>query len=200
MNKRIILFLGVIILFLNYSIPQKHFRLYKTQFTDNNELAKFISFSSTFNHKHPFTKFIEEYKDVAILYQIECGIPVSVQLAQAITESGGGKCELGKNANNLFGMKYYKEIFSGEYYTTSDGTKWRKYPNVKESFRDHAEFLNKYYNHAVNKDWKYWANSCRGYGGPGYWNYIGEVIKKYKLYEYDELVIKLQDKNKSFNI
>jgi flagellum-specific peptidoglycan hydrolase FlgJ len=200
MRKRIILFLGMVVILTNYDNSQKHFRLYKTEFKDSNEFAKFISFQSNFKHNHPFIKFIEKYKDVAILYQIEYGIPVSIQLAQAITESGGGNCELGKNANNIFGMKYYKEMFSGEYYTSSDGTKWRKYPSIKESFRDHAEFLNKYYNHAVNKDWEYWVKECKGYGGPGYWKFIGDVIKKYKLYEYDDLVVKLQNKNKSFNI
>lgn len=188
MKKTKFLFLGFIMMSA-FNVSQKHFRINEFHFTDNVELSKFISLKSRFDHSHPFIEFVDSYKHVAIKCQIEYGIPVSIQLAQAIVESGGGKSELGKVANNLFGMKYYKEIFSGDYITANDGTKWRKYPSFKESFEDHAKFLNKYYNHAVDKNWEFWINNCKGYGGPGYWNHIGKVIKNYKLYEYDDMVV-----------
>ncbi len=38
-------------------------------------------------------------------------------------------------------MRYYKEIFSGDFYDSGGGIKWRKYSNFEESFADHADFL-----------------------------------------------------------
>lgn len=188
MKRTIILFLGVIILFSNFNISQNHNLLRDKPELDNEEIAKIIASKANFNHKHYFVNFIKKYAETAIYYQIDCGIPVSIQLAQAITESGGGNSELGRKANNLFGMRYYKEIFSGDFYDSGGGIKWRKYLNFEESFADHADFLHTYYGHAVGKDWNYWVTQCKGYGGVGYWNHIGDVIKKYKLYEYDTLV------------
>ncbi len=153
---------------------------------ENDDLAKIIK--SRVKQKHVFSEFCNKYSEIAILCHLDCGIPTSVQLAQAIAESGGGKSELAKVANNLFGMKYYKEIFNGDYYLSRDNTKWRKYKSFEDSFIDHADFLNKYYTNAVGKDWKYWSEKCQGYGANGYWNHIGMVIKEYKLWEYDELV------------
>jgi flagellum-specific peptidoglycan hydrolase FlgJ len=146
--------------------------------------------SNNYNPKieHPFTEFCDKYQEVAIYYHLDCGIPVSIQLAQAIAESGGGKSELGRLANNLFGMKYYKELFNGEFYQAPGGCKWRKYNSIEDSFRDHAVFLNQYYGHATGKNWQYWVNNCKGYGGIGYWKHIGDVIEKYRLYEYDDVV------------
>ena len=188
MKKTIILFLGFIIIFTNYTVPQKHSDFKESRYVTNEEIAKLISKKSNFGYNHPFTNFFNKYLEVAILYQLECGIPVSIQFAQAITESGGGNSQLGKLANNLFGMKYYKEIFNGECFIARDGSKWRKYPNFESSFQDHAQFLYDNYNHAVGKDWKYWVNNCRGYGANGYWNHIGKVIEMYKLHEYDTMV------------
>jgi flagellum-specific peptidoglycan hydrolase FlgJ len=161
----------------------------------NETFAKNISDNFNPDTEHPFIVFCDKYQEIAILFHLKYGIPVSIQLAQAITESGGGKSELSRLANNLFGMKYYKEIFDGDYYQPAGGDKWRKYDSFEDSFEDHAIFLNKYYNHAVGKNWMFWVNNCKGYGGPGYWKHIGDVIVKYKLYEYDNVVdfsIKLQ--------
>jgi flagellum-specific peptidoglycan hydrolase FlgJ len=187
MKKIIVIILWVILVSLdlnntqNISVSSEGERVIQ-----NDVLAKIIK--SKVKSKHIFSEFCNKYSEIAVLCHLECGVPTSVQLAQAITESGGGKSELAKVANNLFGMKYYKEIFKGDYIVASDKTKWRKYKSFEDSFIDHADFLNKYYNHAVGKDWKYWANNCTGYGAMGYWKHIGEVIKQYKLWEYDELI------------
>jgi len=166
----------------------------------NETFAKQISNNYNPETEHPFVEFCDKHQEIAIYYHIECGIPVSVQLAQAIAESGGGNSELGKVANNLFGMKYYKELFNGEFYTSPGGTKWRKYNSFEDSFKDHAIFLNKYYGHAVGKNWIYWVNNCTGYGGPGYWKHIGDVIEKYKLYEYDDIVDFNIKNKKTYNL
>jgi flagellum-specific peptidoglycan hydrolase FlgJ len=139
--------------------------------------------------KHPYLKFCEEYQMIAMDCQIRYGVPSSIQLAQAIAESGGGGSPLAKEANNLFGMKYYKELYDGEYYVSMTGTKWRKYNSFEHSFKDHADFLKKFYPSAVGKNWKYWVDNCKGYGFTGYWKHIGMVIEKYSLWEYDEVVI-----------
>lgn len=160
----------------------------------NETFAKKISSNYNHNLNHPFKEFCDNYQEVAIYYQLECGIPVSIQLAQAIAESGGGKSELAILSNNIFGMKYYKELFKGEFYQSSGGTKWRKYNSIEDSFRDHAIFLYKYYNHAVGKDWQYWTNHCKGYGGMGYWEHIGMVVEKFELWKYDDLVKNHQER------
>ena len=155
---------------------------------DNSMIATRISNDIVIKDKGVFTKFFNDYKKVAIYYHIECGIPVSIQFAQALAESGCGRSELAKRTNNLFGMKYYSTIYSGGYIETSDGTKWRKYDTFEDSFIDHAEFLYRFYPNFVGKDWKYWVNNCRGYGAEGYWKHIGKIIEMYKLYEYDNFV------------
>lgn len=187
MKKIIVIILWFFLVSLEYNKPQNvSVSSEGEKVIENDVLAKIIK--SRVKSKHIFSEFCNKYCEIAILCHLDCGIPTSVQLAQAITESGGGKSELAKIANNLFGMKYYKEIFNGDYIVASDKTKWRKYKSFEDSFIDHADFLNKYFNHAVGKDWKYWANNCTGYGAMGYWKHIGEVIKQYKLWEYDELI------------
>lgn len=163
----------------------------------NDVVAMIISNKVNIKSRHAYSDFCEKYQKVAIFYQIECGIPASIQLAQAITESGGGRSTLATNANNIFGMKYYKELFDGDYYLGIGGEKWRKYDSYEDSFRDHAEFLHKYYSQAIGKDWRYWANNCNGYGAKGYWKHIGMVVEKFKLWEYDKQVNEYQKKTES---
>lgn len=166
----------------------------------NETFAKTISDNYYSDIEHPFREFCDKYQEIAILYQIKYGVPVSIQFAQAIAESGAGKSEIAKKANNLFGMKYYKKLYEGGYYQTSSGTKWRKYNTFEESFLDHALFLNKFYYYAVGKNWTYWINHCRGYGEGQYWKHIGEIVKRYKLYEYDRVVDFSIKINKTYNL
>jgi len=198
--KKIFLIIFSIIFFFNFNIIQENSSHQKREiFIENDIKAYTISNGVNFKNIHPYSKFCNEYQEVAIFYQIECGIPTSVQLAQAIAESGGGLSDIAKKSNNLFGMKYFKELYSGDYYTSSSGTKWRKYDNFKDSFKDHAYFLHKYYLHAIGKDWKYWVNNCKGYGTNNYWRHIGMVIEKYELWRYDKLVNDYESK-KTYNL
>lgn len=136
---------------------------------------------------NPYIEFCEKYRQIGNDCQIKYGVPTSIQLAQAIGESGAGKSQLAISANNLFGMKYYKELFDGDYIVSESGVKWRKYDDFEDSFEDHAIFLNKYYSHAVDKDWKFWVNNCKGYGAGQYWKHIGDIIELYDLEKYDVL-------------
>lgn len=162
-------------------------------------LVKNVSKKVKINKSHPFTDFCNKYQPLAYYYQVKYGVPVSIQLAQAIVESGGGKSELAKKANNLFGMKYYKRLFDGEYYESKQGTKWRKYNSFDESFEDHAIFLQRFYPGAVGKNWQYWVVNCKGYGEGKYWFHISSVIDRYQLWKYD--VVQLEEpKKRSYNL
>lgn len=89
------------------------------------------------------------------------GVPASITIAQFILESGYGKNELARNANNCFGMK---KVLSGNSWGGSswDGVSiyrkqtkeqnadcsyeavtadFRKYPCVEDSFADHSAYL-----------------------------------------------------------
>ena len=203
MKRVIVILLGILFISFEYRNSQN----ISVSSEDENLVHRdvtAISFSVNVNIKnnHPFTNFCKEYQEVAILYHIECGIPTSIQLAQAIVESGGGKSELALKTNNLFGMKYYETLYNGDYWESPGGIKWRKYDNFEHSFSDHADFLHRFYPNAVGKDWKFWVNNCKGYGGVGYWAHIGSVIEYYELWRYDEYVdnYKLRMEERTYNL
>jgi hypothetical protein len=197
MKRVIVILLGLLFISFEYRNTQNISVSSEDEKTSHNDIiAKNITYSVNFKQKHPYAKFCEEYGGVAIQHHLDCGVPASIQLAQAITESGGGRSDIARHSNNLFGMKYYKELYIGGYYETSSGSRWRKYKNFEDSFNDHAEFLNKFYPHAIGKDWKYWSNNCTGYGGEGYWKHIGMVVEKFELWRYDDLVSDYQKRQR----
>ena len=166
----------------------------------NQSLAKKIAYTHNSENNHPFVDFCEKYQEIAIFYQIEYGVPVSIQLAQAIAESGGGKSQLAIQANNLFGMKYYKNLYDGDYIESESGVKWRKYNSFEDSFKDHAIFLKKFYPSVLGKDWKVWVTNCKGYGAGQYWKHIGEIIEMYNLDKYDNVVDFAINFNRTYQI
>jgi flagellum-specific peptidoglycan hydrolase FlgJ len=197
MKRVIVILLGILFISFEYRNSQNISVSSEDEKTVHSDIiAEDISYNVNFKQKHPYAKFCEEYRGVAIQHQLDCGIPASIQLAQAIAESGGGLSDIAKRSNNLFGMKYYKELYAGGYYETPSGSRWRKYDNFKGSFEDHAQFLNKFYSHAIGKDWKYWSDNCTGYGGEGYWKHIGMVVEKYELWRYDDLVSDYQKRQR----
>jgi flagellum-specific peptidoglycan hydrolase FlgJ len=127
----------------------------------------------------------QNYASIGRYYELECGIPTSIQLAQAMYESHYGKSEVGRASNNHFGIRAFA-TWGGSVYVTPKGTKYRAYKNVWDSWEDHANFLHLHYPAAIGKPWQHWVRYCRGYGGsPQYWQTIGQIIQKYKLYKYD---------------
>lgn len=155
--------------------------------------------------------FIDKVKDGAIAGWHEGRILPSVTIAQAILESGWGKSELATKANNLFGIKASKD-WTGDKYTvrTAEYDKnnnkyfinadFRKYRNWSESLIDHAKFFQ-------STDWRknnYKAvigetdckKACKGLQSAGYATskiYADQLIgliDMYKLYKYDDVVIK----------
>jgi flagellum-specific peptidoglycan hydrolase FlgJ len=166
----------------------------------NEQLATELVSNKHKINKHHYSDFCNKYYKITSKHQVEYGIPISIQFAQAIAESGCGKSDLAKVTNNLFGMKYYKEIFDGDYYQSKSGEKWRKYNSFEESFEDHALFLKRFYPNSVGKDWKHWVTNCKGYGAGSYWTHIGKIIEEYKLYNYDEIVKNTINLNKTYQI
>lgn len=78
------------------------------------------------------------------------GIYASIQIAQAIQESGWGQSKLAKEAHNLFGIKgsyqgqtqswvTKEDDGSGNQYTIN--ANFRKYPSDKESYQDNADVI-----------------------------------------------------------
>jgi flagellum-specific peptidoglycan hydrolase FlgJ len=194
MKKVIVIILWFLLVSFDYNKPQKISVSSEGEKLVHNDV-KAINISANVNIKnnHPFAKFCKDNQKFAIYYQLECGIPTSIQLAQAIVESGGGKSRVALMANNLFGMKYYKALYNGGYWTSPSGVRWRKYDSIEDSFRDHAEFLHRFYPYAIGKNWKYWIKNCKGYGEGKYWQHIGSVIERYELWRYDDVIETYED-------
>lgn len=130
-----------------------------------------------------YIMYIKKHGTKAQLLQVTHGVPASIQLAQAIYESAAGSSNIAQQANNHFGIRC-GDGWDGERYESESGC-WRKYDNIGHSYVDHANFLAKYYPDACHKDWQHWVKYCKGYGGPGYWQKIGKIIKNYQLDAYD---------------
>lgn len=129
----------------------------------------------------------------------------SITLAQAMLESDTGNSKLTKEANNLFGIKankYWtgntiqmptKENYNGK--EVVETATFRAYNNWDESIEDHTNFLKKnsiYAQHgvfaAVNYEQQAEAIQAAGYAtDPNYASELITLIKKYKLYKYDNI-------------
>ena len=125
-----------------------------------------------------------KYLPLALKYQKQYGIPASIQLAQAKMESHYGTSILAQNTNNHFGITK-GDAWEGDCTIAEAGKLFRCYESDTASWEDHAKFLYKYYPSAMNKNWQLWAKNCKGYGGPDYWQIIGQIIQRDKLYKYD---------------
>lgn len=149
----------------------------------------FMMFSSLGNSKQLNVHEQYLYTTLAPLIcmklEAECGIPTSIQLAQAIAESGGGISNVAKQSNNHFGIVAFSN-WKGKVYQANKHLAFRKYDTIEEGYTDHAEFLHHHYRNAIGKNWKYWVTYCKGYGASSnYWNKIGKIIEIYKLYKFD---------------
>jgi flagellum-specific peptidoglycan hydrolase FlgJ len=152
--------------------------------------------------------YIHKYNDIAQYEMQQSGIPASITLAQGILESGAGKGDLTKRANNHFGIKCHD--WDGEKVYHDDDKKgecFRKYSHPSESFKDHSKFLTSRSRYASlfdlhEKDYKGWAKGLRkaGYAtDPKYPSKLISLIERYNLHQYDELTIvatKSTSKNK----
>ena len=148
-------------------------------------------------NSNPRQDYIEEYKIIAVEKMLKHGIPASITLAQGILESGAGKSDLAKIANNHFGIKCHKGWEGGTFIMDDDKRNecFRKYSSAHASFEDHSLFLtsrNRYaflFEYKVT-DYKKWAHGLKkaGYAtNPRYGYLLIKVIEDNELYLFDKI-------------
>jgi len=147
----------------------------------------------------PVERYIYNFRATAQSNMRTHGIPASITLAQGILESGSGRGRLAVEANNHFGIKCHG--WKGQKIYHDDDRRqecFRKYKDAANSFRDHSEFLTgrKRYANLFKlrpDDYKGWARGLRraGYAtDPKYPKKLIGLIERYKLYVYDDEVLK----------
>jgi flagellum-specific peptidoglycan hydrolase FlgJ len=138
-------------------------------------------------------RFAAKYLRLAQIEREKYGIPVSIKLAQAILESNSGQSTLASKANNFFGIK---GKHNGKYILRHDEVGWglqkfRKYPSLWHSWRDHSEFLQqpRYARLKKAKNYKQYAYGLKecGYAtAKHYPKALIRIIEQNKLYLLDE--------------
>lgn len=142
--------------------------------------------------------FIEKVSKPAItLYQDNHQVLPSIVIAQAVLESSWGDSDLYRNANNPFGIKgnyrgksvsyNTEEVYSGKRVTIK--ANFRKYPSLLAALNDHNQLLSTTF---IKKDnilsYRTMAKLLQqnGYAtDPSYAKKLIQIIRKYKLSQYD---------------
>lgn len=142
--------------------------------------------------------YINAYAEIAKEEMRNYKIPASVTMAQAILESGAGRGELTRKANNHFGIKCHDWKGARVYHDDDEkGECFRKYNDPKYSFRDHSLFLTGRRRYASlfdldADDYKGWAHGLRkaGYATDRrYPDKLIALIKRYELNKFDDEVL-----------
>lgn len=163
------------------------------------ETETLIATSKISVSKNTVESYVHLYAPAAMQSMKMYGIPASIKLAQGILESGSGNGTLCTTANNHFGIKC-KEEWTGESVSHTDDAPnecFRKYNSALESYNDHSEFLANrvYYKNLFTldkSDYKAWAKGLKkaGYAtDPKYPAKLINIIERYRLFEYDEMVL-----------
>jgi flagellum-specific peptidoglycan hydrolase FlgJ len=144
--------------------------------------------------------YISTFSDIAQQEMKAYGIPASITLAQGILESGAGRGELTQKTNNHFGIKCHQNWTGAVAYHDDDeeGECFRRYNHPMYSFRDHSVFLSSRARYRSlfdlkRTDYHAWARGLRqaGYAtDPRYPQKLTSLIERYKLYRYDDEVIR----------
>ncbi|MFM6953259.1 MAG: glucosaminidase domain-containing protein, partial [Bacteroidota bacterium] len=148
-------------------------------------------------------QYIDSFKFVAMQEMRAHGVPASITLGQGVLESASGNSKLAKNCNNHFGIKC-RTNWTGKFCLADDDAKdecFRGYETAFDSYRDHSLFLKgarRYYLlfELSATDYKGWAHGLReaGYAtNPNYGNILIGVIEKYRLSQYDSMVVLGED-------
>lgn len=146
------------------------------------------------SYNYTVESYIEEFAPIAQEEMRLYRIPASITLAQGILESGAGKGELTRRANNHFGIKCHD--WNGEKVYHDDdarGECFRKYKHARYSYRDHSLFLTGRGRYAAlfeldPDDYRGWAKGLRkaGYATDRrYPDKLIDLIERYQLYRYD---------------
>ena len=141
-----------------------------------------------------YIDYFNQYKDVAIEQMLKYKVPASITLAQGALESGAGRSELTRRANNHFGIKCNGWTGRKSYHDDDERNEcFRAYRNALESYEDHSVFLSssKRYSRLFAlkiTDYKGWARGLKACGyatSPVYATMLIEIIELYELYRYD---------------
>lgn len=172
----------------------------------NNEIKKLQRRKASLNPKT--IAYISQYASVAMDEMKKHDIPASITLSQGILESGNGVSNLALRSNNHFGIKCHNR-WHGESVRHDDDEKqecFRKYKQVKSSYRDHSLFLvagSRYdFLFELKKDdYKGWAKGLKkaGYAtDKKYPNKLIHLVETYDLDHYDKIVLhkKIKDKKR----
>lgn len=148
------------------------------------------------NAEQRMSMYIESFAPIAIEEMRLYGIPASITLAQGILESGSGSGTLAIKANNHFGIKCHTTWTGERVYHDDDelGECFRKYTDVKYSYRDHSLFLTQRSRYAdlfklKISDYQGWARGLKkaGYAtDPKYPDKLISLIERFDLWQYDQ--------------
>ncbi|MBL7472883.1 glucosaminidase domain-containing protein [Robertkochia sediminum] len=163
------------------------------------EQDTFESTSKTTVYTDVVKGYIDQFDEIAMDQMKEFGIPASITLAQGILESGAGRGDLVRRANNHFGIKCHKG-WTGPSVRHDDDKRnecFRKYRHPEASYADHSRFLTGRSRYAFlfdldKDDYKGWAKGLKkaGYAtDPKYPNKLISIIERYGLYKYDAMVL-----------
>ena len=159
------------------------------------------------NIENKINLYIKKFAPAAVKNMRFYRIPASITLAQGILESGAGKGRLAVEANNHFGIKCHdwngKKIYHDD---DEEQECFRKYDNPEYSYRDHSLFLSNRGRYSFlfdlkKDDYKQWARGLKkaGYAtDPKYPQKLIDLIQRYQLYKYDNIVLK--KKNKPYKV
>lgn len=167
----------------NFSIINKKiaFCLFFTLFS--GEIASSVTRDDVY-------KYIDKYKNAALIEQKKNGIPASITLAQGLLESAAGTSKLAREGNNHFGVKCHRS-FKGDS-TFVGSTCYRKYRSVQDSYLDHSRFLKgKRYESLFALDITDYRGWARGLKRCGYATdplYAEKLINMIETYGLDEIV------------
>lgn len=148
------------------------------------------------------SQYIEMWKDEAIYQMVTHHIPASITLAQGILESGDGNSTLAKGSNNHFGIKCHSDWTGAKTYHDDDkkGECFREYPDARQSFEDHSDFLlKKRYSSLFDlkiTDYKGWAKGLKkcGYATAStYAKLLIQIVEANDLTQYDKVGVKRID-------
>ena len=134
------------------------------------------------------SKFVSKYINEAKEVEQQTGIPYYIILSQSAYESGWGTSNLARDANNLFGIRWYSNVCTDFHIVDGGKKEWRCYDNTRQSFIDYGEFMLK--NTTIpdypKEDYKKWCEWIRRtcYSGCGNYRYernIRNIIENHIL-------------------
>lgn len=142
-------------------------------------------------------RYIDQYKELAILKMYQYKIPASITLAQGVFESACGTSRLARDGKNHFGIKCHKEWIGDTVRIDDDELQecFRKYERVEDSYNDHSLFLTSRPRYAglfqLNvMDYKAWARGLKAAGyatNPKYADRLIDLIERFNIAQWDTL-------------